>query len=71
MDFIKGLPLSGGHDMILEVVCRLTKMAQFIPTYKTATSINLAKLFLQHVFSKHGVPQDIISDRGQHFVSKF
>lgn len=57
--------------MILVVVCRLTKMALFIPTYKTATSIDLAKLFLRHVFSKHGVPQDIISDRGRHFVSNF
>lgn len=71
MDFIEGLPLSEGHDMILVIVCRLTKMALFIPTYKTATSIDLAKLFLRNVFSKHGVPQDIVSDRGRHFVSNF
>ncbi len=71
MDFIEGLPLSEGHDMILVVVFRLTKMALFIPTFKTATSIDLARLFLRNVFSKHGIPQDIISDRGKHFVSNF
>jgi len=31
MDFIEGLPLLEGHDMILVVVCCLTKMALFIP----------------------------------------
>lgn len=60
--FIEGLPLLEGHDMVLVVICRLTKMPLFIPTYKTATSIDLAKLFLRHIFSKHGVAQDIISD---------
>src|SRR5882672_6373145 len=34
MDFIEGLPLSNGHDTILVVVCHLTKMALFIPTFR-------------------------------------
>ena len=28
-------------------------------------------IFLRHVFSKHGTPNDIILDRGKHFTSKF
>ena len=28
-------------------------------------------LFLVHIFSKHGTPSDIISNRGKHFISHF
>jgi len=71
MDFIEQLPNSGGFDSILVVVCRFTKMAIFIPTTVTATSKDLTDLFVRHVWSKHGTPDDIVSDRGSKFVSKF
>jgi len=31
----------------------------------------LAKLFIKHVFSKHGIPSHVTSDQGMEFVSKF
>src|SRR5258708_4754329 len=34
-------------------------------------SPELAQLFLQHVFLKHGVPAHVMSDRGSKFVSHF
>ena len=71
MDFIEGLPLSEGFDSILVIVDRLTKMALFIPTHKTLTTPQLTRPFIEHVFSKHGTPQDIVSDRGRHFISRF
>ena len=71
MDHIEGLPMSSGYDMILVIVCCLTKMALFIATQATDMSEDLAKLYLCHVFSKHGVPSDIVSDRGKTFVSDF
>ena len=71
MDFIKGLPHSDGHDTILVVVCHLTKMALFIPTFCDIDAQDLARIFLSHVFAKHGTPTDIISDRGKHFISWF
>ena len=71
MDFIDQLPKSGGFDSILVVVCRFTKMAVFIPTVITATSTDLADSYVQNVWSKHGLPDDIVSDRGSKFVSKF
>lgn len=76
-DFIVELPLSTDsstdsiHDAILVVVDRLTKMSLFIPTTTRATSQELARLYVKHVFSKHGVPSDIISDRGSTFTSQF
>ena len=35
------------------------------------TSAELAKLFVLHVFSKHGVPGHVTSDQGSEFVSHF
>ncbi|MBW0516760.1 hypothetical protein O181_056475 [Austropuccinia psidii MF-1] len=46
-------------------------MAIFIPTYGTITSLELAQIFISHVFSKHGLPVSIVSDRGSLFVSSF
>ncbi|MBW0571918.1 hypothetical protein O181_111633 [Austropuccinia psidii MF-1] len=71
MDFITQLPLSSNFDSILVVVDRFSKMAIFIPTYSTITSLELAQIFINHVFSKHGLPISIVSDRGSSFVSSF
>jgi len=71
MDFIEQLPDSTRFTAILVIVDRLSKQAIFIPTHDTITSLELVKLFLLHVFSKHGVPAHITSDRGTEFVSHF
>ena len=71
MDFIEGLPLSGGYDMILVVINHLTKITLFIPTFSSIDSREVAMLFLRYVFAKHGTPSNIISDRGKYFTSWF
>jgi len=71
MDFIEGLPLSDGHDTVLVIVCRLTKMALFIPMFWDVDAEDLAIIFLVHVFAKHGTPSDIVSDCSKHFISRF
>ncbi|KAJ8507721.1 hypothetical protein ONZ45_g9939 [Pleurotus djamor] len=71
MDFIEKLPPSLGFDSILVVVDRLSKQGVFIPCHNTITSEGLAKLFVMHIFSKHGVPQHVTSDRGSEFVLRF
>jgi IS30 family transposase len=71
MDFIEQLPDSEGFTAVLVVVDRFTKQALFIPTHDTITSAQLAELFIIHVFSKHGVPSHVTSDRGSEFVSCF
>ena len=71
MDFIKKLPMSDGSNTILVIVDHLTKQSIFILTIDTITSPMLAKLFVLHVFSKHGVPSHITSDQGSEFVSAF
>ena len=71
MDFIETLPTSSGCDAILVVVDRLTKQGIFILTTIHCTSEDLAVIFIMHVFSKHGVPKHVTSDRGPEFVSRF
>ena len=46
-------------------------MALFTLTTTTLTSQGLAKLFISHVFAKHGVPNSIVSNRGSLFTSAF
>ncbi|MBW0551900.1 hypothetical protein O181_091615 [Austropuccinia psidii MF-1] len=60
MDFITQLPLSNIFDSILVVVDRFPKMAIFIPIYGKLTSLDLAQIFINNVFSKHGLPDSII-----------
>jgi len=71
MDFIEKLLSSSRFDTILVIVDRLTKQAIFIPAHDTIMSMDLARLFVLHVFSKHGVPSHVTSDRGLEFVSNF
>ena len=71
MDFIEKLPMSDSSDTILVIVDCLTKQLIFVLTIDTITSPMLAKLFVLHVFSKHGVPSHVTSDRGLEFVSAF
>ena len=71
MNFIEKLPSSSGFNTILVIVDWLTKQVIFILAHDTITSIDLAHLFILHVFSKHSVPSYVISDRGSEFVSNF
>ncbi|MBW0521091.1 hypothetical protein O181_060806 [Austropuccinia psidii MF-1] len=71
MNFITQLPLSNSFDSILVIVDRFSKMAVFIPTMASITSLDLAHLFIKDIFSKHGLPSSIVSDRGPLFVSSF
>ncbi|MBW0527033.1 hypothetical protein O181_066748 [Austropuccinia psidii MF-1] len=71
MDFITQLPLSNSFDSILVIVDRFSKMAVFIPTMSSITSLDLAHLFIKNIFSKHGLLLSIVSDRGSLFVSSF
>ena len=71
MDFIDQLPKSQQFDSILVVVDRLTKWATFIPCDVRVTSAKLADLLVGKVFSEHGLPESIVSDRGSKFTSNF
>jgi transposase InsO family protein len=71
MDFVTHLPESNGHNTILVVVNRLTKIKHFIACNGTCDAEDLARLFIKHIWKLHSLPNTIVSDRGPQFVSEF
>ena len=64
MDFIMDLTKSEGYDTILVVIDRLIKMSHFIPCSKDLDAWQFANLFMKEIVRLHGLPQEIITDRG-------
>jgi transposase InsO family protein len=71
MDFITDLPIVKAKNSILVVVNRLTKMAHFTPCSKSITTEETAQSILDGIVRLHGLPKEIVSDRGPQFASKF
>ncbi|GJZ86776.1 putative reverse transcriptase domain-containing protein [Tanacetum coccineum] len=72
MDFMTKLHrTSGGHDTIWVIVDRLTKSAHFLPMREDYKMERLARLYLNEIVARHGVPILIISDRDSRFTSRF
>ena len=71
MDLITDLPPAAGFDSILVVVDQgLSKGVILLPCNKTITSEGTAKLLLENLYKRFGLPDKIISDRGPQFASK-
>lgn len=60
-----------GKTVILTVVDRFSKMAHFISLPKLPSAKETAQAVQQHIFRLHGIPVDIVSDRGPQFSSMF
>src|SRR5258706_731893 len=62
---------SKGYNTILVVVDCLSKQIHTIPTVTSLDSTGVARLFLEHIWHHHGLPEEVISDCGSTFVSNF
>jgi hypothetical protein len=71
MDFIDGLPKSRGIDCILVVVDKLTKYAHFMPLRHPYTAPKVAEIFVDNVYTLHGLPRVLVFDRDPVFTSHF
>lgn len=69
-DMITDLPESDGFNAIFVVVCRLTKRAHFFAIVKEFSAKDLGNLLYERVWPLHGLPRQIISDRGSQFAAK-
>nr|GEZ17400.1 reverse transcriptase domain-containing protein [Tanacetum cinerariifolium] len=72
IDFITKLPRTGNrHDAIWVIVDRLTKFAHFLPIQEDFKMDRLARLYLNEIVSRHGVPISIISGRDSRITLRF
>ncbi|GJX57563.1 putative reverse transcriptase domain-containing protein [Tanacetum coccineum] len=72
IDFVTKLPsTSRGHDTIWVVMDRLTKSAYFLPMREDYKMERLARIYLNKIVARHGVPISIISDHDSRFTSRF
>ncbi|GJU45707.1 putative reverse transcriptase domain-containing protein [Tanacetum coccineum] len=62
---------SSGHDTIWVIMDRLTKSTHFLPIREDYKMDRLARLYLNEIVARHGVPISIISDRDSRFTSRF
>ena len=72
MDLITQLPETlHGNSAIIVFVDRLTKMVRLVPAATSIGAKDFAHAFTREVYSKHGMPISIISDRDPRFTSDF
>jgi len=69
VDFITKLPVFRGHDSILVVCDRFSKMLHFIATTEKIMTEGLVKLFRDKMWKLHRLLESVISDRGPQFVA--
>ena len=64
------LPISSkGNKCAVVFVDYLTKWPEVFPV-KDQNSLTIARLLVEHIVPRHGVPSQLLSDRGPAFVSK-
>lgn len=71
-DFVTDILTSQvGNDMVVVIVDKLSKRAIFVPCKKTDSAKDIAHLFQDHLYSKHGTPHTLVTDRDPKFTSNF
>ncbi|KAD3336765.1 hypothetical protein E3N88_32284 [Mikania micrantha] len=72
MYFITKLPqTTSGHDSIWVIIDQLTKLAHFLSMHETFPVRKLARIYVDEIVSRHGIPLSIISDRDARFTARF
>ena len=71
-DLITNLPVSNGFDSLLVMVDQgLSKGVILCPTKKTITAEGVATIIFRKLYTRFGLFNKIISDRGPQFAAKF
>ena len=71
MDFVLGLPLCKGVNVIMILVDRATNLIILIPMHESVTAAGAVDPFLQWVVWCSGIPQEAIMNWDPRFMSAF
>jgi Integrase zinc binding domain/RNase H-like domain found in reverse transcriptase/Integrase core domain len=71
MEFVMGLPRSGGKGTLLVVIDKFTKYYHLITLAHPFKASDVAQLFLDSIYRLHGLLMKIITDRDPVFTSVF
>lgn len=66
-----GCPWSHIFSAILTIVDCFSKMVHFVPLVKLPSAKETTDRLIHHIFRIHGLPRDIVSDRGSQFTACF
>jgi len=72
MDFITGLSLSEGYNVICTIICRLIKERHYVPCHWGDGGISAEEtvwIMLWNVYRLHDLPSSIVSNRDSQFIS--
>ena len=68
VDVIQFVRSESGNKYAIVFVDYLTKWVEVFPT-ADQTALTIARLFVEQIISRHGVPRELLSDRGANFLS--
>lgn len=68
VDVIQFVRSNSGNQYVVVFIDYLTKWVEAFPT-KDQTALTIAQLLVEEVISRHGVPRELLSDRGAAFLS--
>lgn len=71
VDFIVKLPISEEFESVMVVFNHFSKATHFVPAKETQNAKDLAGAFITNISQLHGLPGNIVSDRGTTFMSQF
>ena len=71
IDFAGPFPSDNTKEVILAVLDRFTGFTYLIPVSQNITAVDTANLLIERIFSVHGFPTSIVSDRDPKFTSCF
>ena len=70
VDFITKLPVSKGHNSILVIYDRFSKILHFVVITEKMIAKELVRLFGDNVWKLYRLPESVILDRGLQFAAK-
>lgn len=71
IDFIEGLLVSQGVNVVLVVADRVKVCPFFKSEASIFSAVDVATLFIKEIVCLHGVPSSIVSDRDRIFLAHF